>query len=839
MTSPPFDSLPIDPVLDTLSDALRRGHAILQAPTGSGKSTRVPLALSDADWLSGQRILVLEPRRPAARMTAARMAAMLDEPVGERVGYQVRFERRSGPRTRIEVVTEGILTRRLQSDPGLEGVGLLIFDEFHERNLHSDLGLALALDVIANLRPELRLLVMSATLDAEPVARLLGGAAIVRGDGRSFPVELRYAERAPGPDLVAATCAGVRTALAEQEGDLLVFLPGAGEIARCAERLADLSAAGIAVLPLHGSLSSAEQDRALLPADPGRRRVVLATDLAETSVTIQGIRAVVDSGLTRKPRFAPGAGLSHLVTESIPRASADQRAGRAGRLGPGVCYRLWTRAQEQGRPEHRTPELLQSDLAPLVLELAQWGVKEPHELAWLDPPPEAAWSQGRELLQSLGALDDRGTLTRLGRAMSGLPIHPRLAVMLLGASQGARLTAADLCALVSERDPMLATPGVSRPADLRRRLQGMEDLRAQRPAHGLDRQRLRSVERVASQLRDLVGRLPAGTAETPGELLALAYPDRIAQRRAGADERYLLANGAGAVLPQQDALAVHHYLVVAEMDGRGRDARIQLALEIGEPELRRLFADRLVRARELSWDGEREAVVCREVTRLGAITLDARPVPVGSGDAAARLLLERIGADLERALDWSESARQLQARVGLLRAQDPRGDWPDLSTAALGAELETWLGPWLNGKTRLAEIQRLDLTAMLLSRLNWEQQQRLEREAPRTLVTPAGNSRPLDYASGDTPVLAVPLQELFGLSDTPRVCDGRVPVLLHLLSPARRPIQVTRDLAGFWARGYAEVRKELRGRYPKHQWPEDPTAAQAVVGGFRRRPQAG
>jgi ATP-dependent helicase HrpB len=645
-----MQTLPIDGVLDELRTALRHGHALLQAPTGSGKSTRVPLALLDSDWLAGRRILMLEPRRPAARMTAARMAGLLGEPLGERVGYQVRFERRISQDTRIEVITEGILTRRIQSDPGLDGVGLVIFDEFHERNLQSDLGLALTLDVAAHLRPELRLLVMSATLDAEPVAKLLGDATIVRGAGRSFPVAIHYAERLPNPDPVQSMIAGIGAALSGHEGDILAFLPGTGEINRCVEQLARFTAPNLVILPLHGSLPTTEQDRALLPGTPGQRRVIVATDLAETSVTIQGVRVVVDSGLTRKPRFDPGSELSRLMLESIPRASAEQRAGRAGRLGPGVCYRLWTREQEHGRPEHRTPEILQSDLAPLALELALWGVRNPAQLSWLDPPPTLAWEQGVALLRALGALDARHTLTRLGRALAELPIHPRLAVMLLGAASAGRQTAADLCALLSERDPLLSAPGLARPSDLHPRLQALQSIRGKRQPSGMDRHRLAASERVARQLLRLVGDSPPAGATSPSELLALAYPERIAQRRGDADDRYLLASGAGAVLPRDDALAIHPYLVVAALDARGRDGRIQLALPITETELRERFADRIEVQRQIGWNSERESVAAREITRLGAITLGSRPLPLGDASEVVGLLLERIHDQFEQAL---------------------------------------------------------------------------------------------------------------------------------------------------------------------------------------------
>ena len=837
---PNFEPLPIDAILDDLRAALRQGHGVLHAPTASGKSTRVPLALLDESWLAGQRILMLQPRRPAARMTAARLADQLGEPLGERVGYQIRFERRIGPRTRIEVVTEGILTRRLQNDPTLEGIGLVIFDEFHERGLPSDLGLALTLDSARGLRPDLRLLVMSATLEAEPVAGLLDHAHILRADGRSFPVEIRYAERTPDSDPVRALVAGARQALAEETGDILAFLPGAREIEQAREALAASVGSAVEILPLHGALSSAEQDRALRPDGSGHRRLILATDLAETSLTIEGIRVVLDSGLTRKPRFDPGSGLTRLVTESIPRASADQRAGRAGRLAPGICRRLWTCAQEHGRVEQRTPEILESDLAPLALELALWGVKDPAELSWLDPPPAPAWNQALELLRTLGALDRRDSITPLGRALVELPVHPRLGVMLLSAAPVERQTAADLCALISERDPFLPEPGRARPADLGLRLEALRAMRERRgtPA-GVERRRLDAIERAARQLHRLAERTPATVSpqpqRTPGALLALAYPDRVAQRRAGADERYLLEAGTGAELPRDDALAIHPYLIVAAIDARGRDGRIQSALPISEDELRAELAERLESSREVFWDAERAAVACRAMTRLGAIVLESHPVALTPEDDADAYLIAHIREHFSEALDWTEAARQLQARIALARRHDPTGDWPDLSDAALREYLDAWLTPWIVGKTRVSDVQRLDLNAILLDRLSWEQRQRLDQQVPRTFVTPAGNSRPIDYVSGETPILAAPLQELFGLSDTPRLCQGRVPVLLHLLSPARRPMQVTQDLAGFWARGYAEVRKELRGRYPKHHWPEDPTQAQALVGGLRRR----
>lgn len=835
MDRSPLPTLPIDTVLDDLRAALRNGHALIQAPTGSGKSTQIPLVLLNEGWLAGRRILMLEPRRPAARMTAARMAAMLGDAVGDTVGYQVRFERKIGPRTRIEVLTEGILTRRLQSDPGLDGVGALLFDEFHEMNLQSELGFALALDLVQGLRPDLRILAMSATLDADPLSALLGGAPIIRGHGRSFPVEICYAERASGPDPIPSVVSAVHRALSEQRGDVLAFLPGAGEINRCRERLVGLADDGIDITPLHGSLASKEQNRALSPGDGRHRRVVLATDIAETSVTIQGIGAVIDCGLSRKPRFRPGSGLTRLVTESISLASAEQRAGRAGRVGPGICYRLWTKAQEHGRPEHRTPEILQCDLAPLVLELALWGVREPAELKWVHIPPRPAWEQALAVLVRLGALDTAGLLTKRGRAMVELPVHPRLAAMLIGAKPSARAVAADLCALISEQDPLVGRPRQPRTADLGIRLQALGDYRSGHNPANMDRRRLAGIDRVARQLLRLTRSAEQQGAESPGALLALAYPDRVAQARGGTDGRYLLAGGPGALLPPDDPLAVHPYLVIADMDARERDSRISLALPIGKPELLDLVGERIATQRELFWDKQREAVATREVTRLDAITLDSRSIPLDPSDDIAGLLIEQIRKDLEHSLLWTDAFRQLQARVSLMCTQDPEGGWPDLSTQRLSQTLPQWLGPWLEGKTGLAQVRQLDLVTILQSQLDWEQRKRLDCEVPSRLSTPAGNSHRIDYIKNDTPTVAVPLQEMLGERDTPTICGGRIKLLLQLLNPAQRPIQVTQDLAGFWSGSYAEVRKEMRGRYPKHHWPENPANAAPMTRSVKRR----
>jgi len=847
-------------VLPTLAVALANGHAVLSATTGSGKTTRVPLALLTAPWLAGQSILMLEPRRPAARMAAAYMAQLLGEPVGERVGHQVRFERRIGRQTRIQVLTEGILTRRIQSDPELSGCGLLIFDEFHERGLNADLGLALALDA-ATLRPDLRILVMSATLDTAATARLLGDAPIVVGDGRAHPVEIRYAEQAPS-DPIDAVVGSVHVALREGDGDLLVFLPGVAEIGRVAARVA----AGLGeqeaidLLPLHGSLSLSEQDRALRPDGSGRRRVVLATDIAETSLTIDGITAVVDCGLTRKPRFQPGSGLTRLVTEPISRASAEQRAGRAGRLGPGVCYRAWTRAQEQGRPAHRPAEILQADLAPLALELGLWGVADPQALRWLDPPPTGAWAQGIDLLRQLGALDASGKITAQGRRMAALPLHPRLARMLVEAPASARWLATDLAALLEERDPWINRRDLPRPADLMVRLGALAATRGKQHLEGFDARRLQAIDRLskdylrllsdsaaADGASQLAAQAPYPADQDPGALLALAYPDRIAQNRGGTGERFLLSGGAGAALPRGDALAIEPYLVVADLNAASGDNRIRTALPVSEAALRRLLAERTQEQRLLGWDQQREAVAARIELRLDALVLESRAVPISDLDAALDILLDAIANAFEQALNWTPAARQLQARVMLARRMQPDADWPDLSQDWLQRHVADWLGPWLVGKTRFADARALNLVEVLKQRLGWQLARRLDELAPERLTTPAGTQRRIDYcASADppasaeaqgqaAPVLAAPMQELYGSADTPTIFNGRLPLRLHLLSPARRPLQVTSDLAGFWNDAYAEVRKEMRGRYPKHHWPENPASSHAIAGGLKRR----
>ncbi|HEY5719919.1 MAG TPA: ATP-dependent helicase HrpB, partial [Gammaproteobacteria bacterium] len=821
-------ALPVGGVLGELERVLgERQVAVLEAPPGAGKTTLAPLALREAAWLDGQRILLLEPRRLAARAAAERMAALLGEAVGQTVGYRVRLESRVSAATRVEVVTEGILTRQLQADPALDGVGLVIFDEFHERSLDGDLGLALALQSRELLReePPLRLLVMSATLDGSRVARLLGDAPVVRSQGRQYPVELRYgAPWRPDDDVVARTATTLRQVLADEHGSVLVFLPGQQEIRRVAERVADLAGPGLELLPLHGDLDLARQRRVIEPPPAGTRKVVLATAIAETSLTIDGVRVVIDAGLSRQPRFDPPSGMTRLHTGRLSRASSEQRAGRAGRLEPGVCYRLWAESQQAELLPFTPAEVLQADLAPLALQLLRWGVTDPAELRWLDPPPAAPYAQALDLLQRLGAAlprDGGWRLTAHGAAMATLPAHPRLAHLLLtGAGAGLLEPACALAALLAERDPLR-----ERDADLQLRL----DLFA---GNGLP-PALRGVQRRLQQLAGQFRRLctahaapaaaDAGDPRWSGFLLAQAYPDRVAQRR-GADASYRLSNGRAARLLPGDPLQRASYLAVAEVGGRSDEAtdRIHLAAELDPA----LFDDglaALVDERDaVDWDAAGDRFRAERQRRLGALVLATRPLARVPTVQRTQVLLDFVRREGLGLLDWNDGVEQLRGRVALLRRLEPeRGDgstWPDLGDAALLARLDEWLAPALARVRRRDDFRALDTRALLLALLPWPLPQRLDELAPERLRVPSGSQVRIDYAV-DPPVLAVKLQEMFGCAETPRVAGGRVALSIHLLSPARRPLQVTRDLASFWQNGYAEVRKEMRGRYPKHPWP--------------------
>ncbi|MBP7003654.1 ATP-dependent helicase HrpB [Amaricoccus sp.] len=876
-------SLPVEPALPALAAALRdHGCAVLHAPPGAGKTTRVPLRLLDEGWPG--RIVLLEPRRVAARAAAERLAEALGEPVGRSVGYRIRGE--SVPGARIEVVTEGVLTRMLQSDPELAGVACVIFDEFHERALQADLGLALAIEVRGALRPDLRLLVMSATLDVGPVAALLGGAPVVAAEGRAFPVETIWLDRPwsrpgpGGPRFEAASADLVRAALAEAEGGVLVFLPGQAEIARVAAALAPGLPADVALQPLHGGLPFARQRAALAPL-PGRRRLVLATAIAETSLTIPDIRAVVDAGRARRARFDPGSGMSRLVTERVTRAEAEQRRGRAGRVAPGRCYRMWTRGEEGALAAFPPPEIAAADLAGLALELALWGARDAAGLAFLTPPPAPALAEARALLADLGALDaldgapgGGGAITAHGRRLAALPLHPRLGHMLLtAADHGAGALAADLAALLQARDPVRGAAGRA-PADVALRLAALADparAEAERPVTvdraGVDviraeARRLRPLARrtpspAAAAARDLAGASPPGPLPgasrdpglppasasaapdphggspgpapaaspgpglSPGAALSLAYPDRIGRRRPGEAPRFLLSGGKGAALPETDPLAGAPFLVAADLDGDPREAAIRLAAPLTEAEIRALHADRLRRETTCAWSRRDRAVRARERLTLGAVALEDRPwtAPPEAIAAAVAEGVRDLGPD---ALPWTPALRRLAARVEWLRAQSE--PLPDFSDAGLTADLDDWLAPFLAGITRAGQFDRIPLGAALDARLGRDSRLRLDRLAPPEIVAPTGTRLPVDYA-GAAPSVAVRLQEMFGLTVHPTVGPARTPLVLELLSPAQRPVQTTADLPGFWASSYADVRRELRGRYPRHPWPEDPAAA--------------
>ena len=835
-------SLPIDEVLPALREALATRHeAVLEAPPGAGKTTRVPLALLNEPWLAGQTILMLEPRRLAARAAAERLASELGEKVGETVGYRIRLDSKVGPNTRIEVVTEGILTRRLQEDPALEGVGLLIFDEYHERSLDADLALALSLNGRELFRDEqpLKILLMSATLEGERLASLLNDAPILRSEGRMYPVAMRWGRPfQPGEFIEPRLVQTVLEALNDETGSLLVFLPGQAEIRRVHQQLADALGERSTVLlcPLHGELDLAAQRAAIDPAPAGQRKVVLATNIAETSLTIDGVRVVIDAGLARVPRFDPGSGMTRLDTQRISRASATQRAGRAGRLEPGVCYRLWSQDQHEQLAAYASAEILSADLAGLALQLGRWGVT-PGQLVWLDVPPAAAYAQAQDLLERLGALQGSSPqdwqLTRHGQAMAELPAHPRIAHLLLrGQALGLANMACDVAALLGERD-ILRGAG----ADLHSRLVLLSgEERAARGAQG----GVQRARQLARQYRGYLRGKPEQPVPDPqhprwlGALLALAYPDRVAQQRRAGGAEYRLANGRAALFAEADSLMKQGWLVVADLGSRQgqREERIYLAADFDPALFDSVLAEQVRCVDQLDWD-EREGVLRAERQRkVGELVLSREPL-TGLDEAARSQalvnLVRRKGLEL---LPWTPELRQWQARVALLRQLDldQQGDssWPDVSDGALLKSLEHWLMPYLGRVSRLSHFANLDLSSIVHNLLPWPLPQRLDELAPHHLSVPSGSSIRLDY-SEQPPILAVRLQELFGLAETPRIAGGRQVVKLHLLSPARRPVQVTQDLANFWRSTYAEVKKDLKGRYPKHYWPDDPLVAEATA----------
>ena len=791
-------NLPINNILSDLLQTVRtQPNTVLSAPAGSGKTTRIPLALSEIFTPSHGRIIMLEPRRIAAASAARYMAQSLGEQVGQTVGYTIRFESKISNATRIEVVTEGVLTRRIQNDPELSGVACVIFDEFHERSIQADLGLALCLETQAELRPDLKLLVMSATLDCDPIARLLGDAPVIVSQGRGFPVQVIYPTVSDKQSLARQMAAAIKSALAEETGDLLAFLPGTGEIRAVERELAGLSS--VAVCPLYGDLSFDKQQQAILPG--AQRRVVLATNIAETSLTIDGVRIVVDSGLTRRLQLDPATGLERLVTVRAAKASADQRTGRAGRTASGVCYRLYSQQTYQAMTPFNPPELLTADLTPLLLELAAWGVRDSSALAWLDHPPAAHLAAAQELLQMLGALDAQGTITGLGRRMVQLPLHPRLARLLLAAQeQGQAVVGCYLAAQLSNRSTAF-----------------------------------RAIEQTAQQLLRLVGEKPQkchaadhDLFHSAPEIAVAAWPDRIAMLRQGSEGKYLLASGRGAELSAKAGCAGAEFLVALQVDGgEGADGLIHQAVGLTREQLREAAGHLISKQRLVAWDSAAGRVSASEQEQIGAVILGACQVKADDSEAIP-LLLEQIKRNGLELLGWNDQARQLQARAGLAFRLLPEDGWSDLSDESLLQTVETWLVPHLTGIRTLQALQQISMLQLLQEIIGWKLLQLLDTELPVTIFIPSGRKVPLDYTDQEGPVLSAKLQELFGLATTPTVCKGRRAVLVHLLSPAGRPVAVTRDLKGFWERGYLDVRKELLGRYPKHPWPDDPWHAVAT-----------
>lgn len=804
---------PVDLVIPSLKASLSaKPCAVLVAEPGAGKTTRVPLALVNEPWLQGKRIMMLEPRRLAARAAAKRMADTLGEAVGETVGYTVRLERKVSVRTRIEVVTEGILTRRLQSDPELSDVGLLIFDEFHERSLDGDLGLALALDVQRGLREDLKIIVMSATLDAERLSFHLNDAAVIQAKGRMFPVDVVHLEKASRFTLADDTVKAVRRALGDVSGSLLVFLPGEGEICRVEEQLLRSDpGANVDVRPLYGVMDLKAQDEAIRASPAGRRKIVLATTIAETSLTIEGVAAVIDTGLKRVPRFDPAAGMTSLDTVRVSQASAEQRKGRAGRLGPGRCYRLWPEAETRALAAHDEPEIRSADLSGLVLELARWGVATPQGLPWYEVPPLAAFAQAQDLLRRLGAIDSHNNITPHGRAVAELPLHPRLAHMVIaGRALDAGQSAAEIAALLSERD------GAGRDAsiDVEQRLMMLR---------GSARERWKQVVR---QLRE-VASLGDDSAEVPhGVLLALAYPDRIGRKRGN---RFQLSGGGGAILPEHDNLNKSTWLAIATLDGASGDGKARLAAELSDRDIETYFPDLIEETSGVFWDAKANAVKAGLTRRLGAIILQEKPAAEIDRSQTAAAMLDGVRLMGIGSLPWTEAARGFQARVKFLARVMPDAGFPMLDDDALLATAREWLLPYLEGMMRKGDLARLDVLQILQGLVPPDLLRRMDKLAPQRMTVPGGGSYRIDYDVDGDPTLSVRLQEMFGMTAAPQVADGRARLKIIMLSPGMKPVAVTQSLETFWAQGYADVRKDMRGRYPKHAWPEDPTTATAVA----------
>jgi ATP-dependent helicase HrpB len=810
-----FDTeLPIDEALPRLTAALRQQHAaVVVAPPGAGKTTRVPLWLLDTLWAADKKILVLEPRRLAARAAAERMAATLNEKVGETVGLRVRFGSKVSRQTRVEVVTEGIFTRLVLDDPSLDGIAAVLFDEFHERSLDADLGLALARDVQQGLRDDLRLLVMSATLDGARVAKLLGEAPVIESEGRAFPVETRYRGRETGALIEKQVADTVARALRADPGSILAFLPGQGEIRRTEMLLKELvKDPAVDIVTLYGALDAQTQDRAISPAPAGRRKIVLATSIAETSLTIEGVRIVVDSGVARVPRYEPDVGLTRLETVRVSRAAADQRRGRAGRTEPGICYRLWDEPQTASLEAYARPEMLSADLSGMLLDLAQWGATDPGRLAFLDPPPSGALTEARALLAELGAIDKQGRITEEGKKLRQLPLPPRLARMVVdAAAEGAGRRAADIAAILSERG--LGGNDV----DLGSRL---DRFRTDRSRRGED------ARQMAKRWADVAGASADTSDLSAGAILSLAYPDRIAKSRGG-NGAFLLANGRGASVDPASAMAREPLLAVAELSGTAAQSRVLLATPITLAEIEKRFAGSIERRDDITFDAASGSLRGRRSERLGAITLAERPYAVTPGPEAAKQLAEgvvRLGLDR---LPWTKSLQQWRDRVMFLRRAGGE-EWPDLSSEALAANVDEWLVPLFSGKTALTSVSADEFSAAIGAMLPWNLKRRLDAEAPTHFLAPSGSSVPIDYDAEEGPKLAIRVQELYGLDRHPSIAGGKVPLVVELLSPAQRPVQVTRDLPGFWRGSYAAVKADMRGRYPRHPWPDDPLKAPAT-----------
>jgi ATP-dependent helicase HrpB len=835
MSLPNLPELPINDILPELLAVLAVSPAaVLTAEPGSGKTTIAPLALLDQPWLADRKIIILEPRRLAARAAAARLSELVGDKVGNTIGYRVRFDSKVSRATRIEVVTEGILIRMLQNDPALCGTGLVIFDEFHERSLQGDLALALCLDA-RQLRQDLKILVMSATIDSGEIASLLDNAPVISGQGRCFPVSIEYLERQASESTVNRTLKGINKALVEQTGDILVFLPGAGEI-RLTQSHYDTET-NLVCLPLYGDLPLEKQNQ-VFTSVPGKRRLILATPIAETSLTIEGITTVIDSGQLKSPRFDPTSGLTRLETIPISKASAEQRAGRAGRLGPGYCYRLWTRSEQHSRPDFLPPEIINADLAPLMLELALWGVSDPGQLVWPDPPRQGQISQARELLVELGAIDEKLAITPLGRHLARFPLHPRLALMLVrGQEQGSGKLACRLAAILNNRDPLKGKAG-RQSSDIEERLHLLavfeQDGAGAVRAKGGDPATCRHILREADQYRKLLGKTSKDSGQTgeAGNLLASAYPDRIAHKKPGSAQ-HLLASGRGAILPAGDHLGHDELLVAAKLDAGKKQGRIFLAAPLSIEELRGSHS-RLIRTKKtVRWDAEHKRVVAVEEELLGSLVLSQIKWEGASPEQISKCLLEGIRQAGMTCLPWQKKSRELQARMQSAHFWHP-GVWPDVADETLLQDL-SWLEPYLTGAKGFNDLKKLDLADILLARLSWHDQQELERLAPTHIKVASGSRIKLRYRPGEPPILAVRIQQMFGCKETPTLAGGTVPVIIHLLSPAQRPIQITSDLAAFWQTTYTEVKKELAGRYPKHYWPENPLEAQATNRAKRRK----